>query len=67
MFNDYGTERPATSPYGLRTACPVFDDALRFCLGLLDWHLHKICGNTDLLVRIRRQTFSRKESILKCR
>ncbi|HET7157230.1 MAG TPA: hypothetical protein VFI87_17875 [Hyphomicrobiaceae bacterium] len=67
MFNDDGTKRPATSPNGLRTACPVLDDPLRFYLGLLDWHLHEISGNTDLLACVRRQTLSREESILKRR
>lgn len=67
MFNDYGAGRPATSPHGLWTACPVSDDALRFRTGLLDWQLHEISGNTDLLCRIRGQTFCCEQSILECR
>lgn len=67
MFNHYGTGGTATSPHDLRTACPVFYDAFRLCLSLLDGQLHEICGNTDLLFRIRRQTFSGVKGILKGR
>ncbi len=50
-----------------RPACPAFEEAFRFGPRLLDRQLHQLCGDMNLLTRVGRQSFCRKQSILKRR